>query len=156
MNVNRITMVILWLPIVACDNREASKTPLGESTSSASGIAGDARLALDSGNALFRAKSYDAALAQYERSARLVPAEAAPLLGIMMVADVKKDQRLVDATLERMKRLNPSLADTAAVSSHSKIMKQHPPVENSTKLPPQHPPLGETGQRPGAVSGSIQ
>jgi hypothetical protein len=149
-------MVILALGVVACDSREAPKTPLGETTRSGSGISGNARIALDSGNALFRAKLYDAALAQYERSAGLVPAETAPLLGIMMVADVKKDKRLADATLERMKKLDPALADKEAVSSHSKVMKQHPAIENPTTLPPRHPPVDGTGQRPSAPSGTIQ
>ena len=152
----RLCTFIVSFGVVACDGREAPKTPLGESTSGASGITGDARIALDSGNLLFRAKTYDAALAQYERAARLAPAEAAPLLGIMMVADVKKDQRLADATLVRMKKLNPALADTAAVSAHSKAMKQHPPVGKPNKLPPEHPPLGGARQPPGAASGSIR
>lgn len=156
MNMNRICMVILCLAVAGCDNREAPKTPLGETAIAASGITGDARLALDSGNRLFRAKLYDAALTQYERSARLVPVETAPLLGIMMVADVKKDQRLADATLARMKKLNPDLADPDAVSSHAKAMKQHPPIESSMKLPPPHPPIGGTAQPPSTPSRSLQ
>ena len=156
MKLNQKCAVILLLGLVACDNREASRTPLGESSTPESAIAGDGRIALDSGNALFRAKLYDAALGQYGRAARLMPSQVAPLLGIMMVADVKTDQRLQGATLERIKKLDPALADTAAVSSHSKVMKQHPSTENRTTLPPRHPPVGGAGQRPGAVSGTIQ
>ena len=156
MNSIRMCMLIVSFGVVGCEGREAPKTPLGASTSAASGITGDARIALDSGNILFRAKTYDAALAQYERAARLAPAEATPLLGIMMVADVKKDQSLADATLARMKKINPALTDTAAVSAHSKAMKQHPPVGNSNKLPPEHPPIGGARQPPGPVSGSIR
>jgi hypothetical protein len=153
----RLCTFIVGFGLVACDGREAPKTPLGASTSAASGITGDARIALDSGNILFRAKNYDAALAQYERAAGLAPAEAAPLLGIMMVADVKKDQGLADETLLRMKQLNPELADTAAVSAHAKAMQQHPPVGSSKKLPPEHPPLGGARQPPpGPASGSIR
>ena len=103
MNMNRICMVLLCLAVAACANREAPKTALGETASAAPGITGNARLSLDSGNMLFRAKLYDAALAQYERAATLAPAETAPLLGIMIVADVKKDPRLADATLLRLK-----------------------------------------------------
>ncbi len=70
----------------------------------------DAKTALDSGNILFRARSYDRALAQYRRSARLAPTELAPLLGILMVTDVTKNAKLADSTLSRMRELNPGAA----------------------------------------------
>ena len=117
--------------ILGCGGSEAPKVPLGHPGIGASEeagsapIAGEARIALDSGNILFRAKAYDRALAQYRRSARLAPTELAPLLGILMVTDVTKNARLADSTLARMRELNPAAADSAAAMSHAQIIKAH-------------------------------
>ena len=97
-------------------------------------ITGEAKLALDSGNRLFRAKVYDEALAQYQRSAVLAPTALAPLLGIMMVADVTKDAKLTEATLPRIRKLNPALADSSTAMSHSKMIEAHP--RTGTSAPP--------------------
>ena len=119
--------------ILACGGSEAPKTPLGEKSSK--GVAGDeatqpisgeAKIALDSGNVLFRAKAYDKALSQYRRSAQLAPTELAPLLGIMMVADVTKDSKLSEETLPRIRRLDPAMADSSTRMPHSKIIEGHP------------------------------
>jgi hypothetical protein len=67
-------------------------------------MAGPARVALDSANALFRAKRYTLALEKYRLSARLAPSEQAPLIGMLMVASKLDDKRLADsvnATLQR-------------------------------------------------------
>lgn len=120
--------VAVW----GCGNRDAPKTPLdqsdprsiGTSAAGASGaIGGEAKVALDSANVLFRAKAYDRALAQYRRSARLAPTELAPLLGILMVADVTKNTVLADSTMPRIRELNPAAADTAM--SHAEILDAH-------------------------------
>ena len=117
--------------ILACGGSDAPKTPLGEKTSGVAeepgpAITGAAKLALDSGNMLFRAKAYDRALSQYRRSAQLAPDELAPLLGIMMVADVTKDSKLSEETLPRIRRLDPVVADSSARIPHSKIIEAHP------------------------------
>ena len=83
-------------------------------------------MALDSANLLFRAKAYDRALAEYRRSARLAPSELAPLLGILMVADVTKNKTLADSTMPRIRELNPAAVDTAM--SHAELLKAHPRV----------------------------
>jgi hypothetical protein len=119
--------------ILACGGTDAPKTPLGQRSSSGvtaeeatPAITGAAKLALDSGNMLFRAKAYDRALLQYRRSAQLAPDELAPLLGIMMVADVTKDSKLSGETLPRIRRLDPVVADSSARMPHSKIIEAHP------------------------------
>jgi hypothetical protein len=119
--------------ILGCGGSDAPKTPLGEKSSEGvaandvtPAIAGEARLALDSGNMLFRAKAYDRALSQYRRSAQLAPTELAPLLGIMMVADVTKDSKLSEETLPRIRRLDPAVARSSARMPHSKIIEAHP------------------------------
>lgn len=118
--------------ICACGGTDAPKTPLGETSSrgvaadeAIPAITGEAKLALDSGNRLFRAKAYNGALAQYRRSAQLAPTELAPLLGIMMVADVTKDSKLAEATLPRIRSLNPVVADSSTAMSHSKMIEAH-------------------------------
>ncbi len=137
MIVKRVVAVFAGLAIVACKGDESPKTPLGAQAeteqSPVSPIVGPAKIALDSGNLLFRAKAYDQALEQYRRSADLAPAEIAPLLGIMMVADVTKDSKLADATRPRIHKLSPAVADSSPAMSHSKIIEGHPPV---TGTPP--------------------
>lgn len=120
--------------LFACSDTDAAKTPLGAANSAAaapnpaafSSITGDAKRSLDSGNVLFRAKAYDGALKQYSRAAELAPSEVAPLLGIMMVADVKNDSKLADDTRARIRKLDPTVADSSAEMSHSKIIEAHP------------------------------
>jgi hypothetical protein len=133
MSVLRFCCVAATAGICACGGTDAPKTPLGETSSrgvasdeAIPAITGEAKLALDSGNTLFRAKAYDGALVQYRRSAQLAPTELAPLLGIMMVADATKDSKLAEATLPRIRRLNPAVADSSAEMPHSKIMEAHP------------------------------
>jgi Flp pilus assembly protein TadD len=99
-------------------------------------IGGEAKTALDSGNILFRAKAYDRALVQYRRTAQLAPNEAAPLLGILMVADVTKNAKLADSTLARLRALNPAAADSSAAMSQAEILAIH---SGTRKAPPPPP-----------------
>lgn len=142
MTVLRFCSFAAAMGICACGGTDAPKTPLGGASSTAvaaneavPAITGEAKLALDSGNRLFRAKAYDNALAQYRRSAGLAPTELAPLLGIMMVADVTKDSKLIEATLPRIRKLNPALAESSAVMSHSKMIEVHPRTGTGTPPP---------------------
>jgi hypothetical protein len=119
--------------ILACGGTDAPRTPLSEKGSTGvagdeatPAIRGDAKIALDSGNMLFRAKAYGRALSQYQRAAQLAPNELAPLLGIMMVADVTKDSKLSEQTLPRIRRLDPAVADSSMRMPHSKIIEGHP------------------------------
>lgn len=132
--VSRLSFAAAVLVISACSSKEAPKTPLGAAPSVAagsnqpaqSGLTGEAKIAIDSGNMLFRLKAYDKALVQYSRSADLAPNEVAPLLGILMVADVTKNSKLASETLPRIRKLDPTMGDSSAVSSHSKVMQAHP------------------------------
>lgn len=83
----------------------APKTPLPELTAQrgeglTAGFAGamstEARVALDSGNALYRAKKYADALAQYRIAAQRAPEDQAPYFGIYMVAGATGNKRLGD------------------------------------------------------------
>lgn len=126
-------------------NGEPPKTPLGQAQPGTMGalgagtqgaLVGEARTALDSGNILFRAKAYDRALVQYRRSAQLAPTEPAPLLGILMVADVTKNAKLADSTLARIRALNPGAADSSAAMSQAEILDIH---SGARKAPPPSP-----------------
>lgn len=121
--------------VAACGgDRDAPKIPLDRRTNASVGsnaaetrvgISGEAKIALDSGNTLFRAKAYDRALAQYRRSAQLAPTELAPLFGILMVTDVTKDVKLADSTRSLMRELNPALTDSSVAVSHAEIVGVH-------------------------------
>jgi hypothetical protein len=132
--VSRLSFFAAVVTICGCSSKEAPKTPLGAAPtvaagtnpSAPSGLTGEAKVAIDSGNILFRLKAYDKALVQYSRSADLAPNEVAPLLGILMVADVTKNSKLASETLPRIRKIDPTMADSSAVTSHSKVMQAHP------------------------------
>jgi hypothetical protein len=80
----------------------ARTTPRPDSASTGAPIApdvlpADARVAIDSGNALYRGKRYADALAQYRRAATSAPHDATPYFGIYMVANVTKNRPLLDS-----------------------------------------------------------
>jgi hypothetical protein len=133
MKLNLSLLAVIAAAASACSKADAPKTPLAGETSAAGAvteaaapaISGPAKIALDSANLHFRAKSYDQALAQYRLSAEMAPGQISPLLGIMMVADVTNDSSLARATVPRIRKLDPSYADSAP-GSHARIMKAHP------------------------------
>jgi hypothetical protein len=140
MSIVRSSLAAVMVVVCACGRSEAPKVPLGSAATPAApmnqgsspGLTGQARVVLDSANLSFRAKAYDIALAQYRRSAELAPNEVAPLLGILMVADVTKNSALTNETLPRLRRLDPTMADSSLVTPHSKIIREHPVVRPGT------------------------
>jgi len=136
-----------------CGGNDAPKLPLGHPTSGVSGgrgaqtpsgISGEAKAALDSGNILFRAKAFDRALAQYRRSSQLAPTELAPLLGILMVTDVTRNAKLADSTLSRIRELSPAAADSSAAMTHAKILEAHSRARKAAPPPPKKQDIGAT------------
>jgi len=71
-------------------------------------ISGAARAALDSANALYKAKRYTHALAAYRSAARLAPTEPAPLLGMLMTATMIEDERLADSLRVALRAMTPA------------------------------------------------
>jgi hypothetical protein len=132
----RCVCIGLGIAISGCKASDAPKIPLDASRATPgavseapmTGLTAAAKAALDSGNILFREKAYGQALAQYSRSAEMAPSELAPLLGIMMVADVTGDSKLAQSTLPRIRKLDPSMADSSTITAHSKMIKAHPRV----------------------------
>jgi hypothetical protein len=126
----RSLLLTVVVASAACGRDEEPKLPLGhppigEDQPMQPTITGEARVALDSANALFRSRAYDQALAQYRRSAELAPREMAPLLGIMMVADATNDARLRESTMAAMRALDPTMTETEAMGGHSRAVERH-------------------------------
>ena len=97
-NVVRCALLLAVLANSGCraDSDEPPQLPLGHPELSGPGaatgnpapaLAANAQAAIDSGNALYTAKDYAAALVQYRRAAALAPGHEAPLFGILMVAN---------------------------------------------------------------------
>jgi hypothetical protein len=87
-----------------------------------------AKAALDSGNVLYRARKYPAALAEYRVAADLAPQHPAPLFGVYMVAQATGNTGLADSAMaEIKKRSGPTAAaphaftDSALRDLHKKV-----------------------------------
>ena len=106
---------VIVLSAACYDSKGAPKVPLGQraavpspATTGGPAAAGapindSARLALDSGNVLFRKKVYPGALEQYRVAAQRAPEHAAPLFGIYMVARAMNKAALADSALAGIK-----------------------------------------------------
>jgi hypothetical protein len=110
----------------------AMLAPLGGATPAAPQLPPAARVALDSGNAAYRAKAYPQALAQYRAAAAAAPDEAAPYFGIYMAAMALHNRALADSasTEIRTHTGGQMLTDSALRQLHS-----------GTGLPSPHPPI---------------
>lgn len=118
--------VLLLATAVACQPADKATTDQAKADSAhnAAGVStagpelsADAKVALDSGNVLFRSgsaldakkakadakKAYTAALVQYRLSAQRSPQHGAPLYGIYMVAGALADTALADSVLTVMR-----------------------------------------------------
>lgn len=130
----RRALVLLAVPALlatgACKSQSQSKTPLGQMVAQPDSTANphttlspDARAALDSGNAQYKAGRYKDALASYRKSSELAPLNAAPFFGIYMAAEKLGNKSLADsASLEIKRRQNPNtemLTDSALQNLHA-------------------------------------
>lgn len=136
----RFTLPVLAaVLILGCgrSDNEAPMIPLGQAGAPDAGpMTGEAKVALDSANILFRTRAYDLALAQYRRSAQLVPTDVTPLLGVLMVAEATKNSRLADSTLARLRELQPGAADSLTTMGHAEMIDLHSRVGGSAASPP--------------------
>ncbi len=126
------------LLVLGCSGKdEAPMIPLDQATATGvsphgtvPSIAGDAKVALDSGNTLYTAKSYALALEQYRRAAALAPQAEAPVFGMLMVAGVTNNAALTDSATKLLRALNDSTGDTTAadevVDIHSRLRTAPP------------------------------
>jgi hypothetical protein len=148
MHRTRTALLAAVLAAAACSSGadQTPKLPLGHpelgtgsgtTQSPAPTIVGDAKVALDSGNVLYRAKAYDLALAQYRRAADLAPAEEAPLFGMLMIATATKDTQLEDSATALISALSPTEAGKAGAGAelldvHRRAANPHPWLADST------------------------
>jgi hypothetical protein len=102
-----VLLAVTVAAALACSEGKepAPKTPLSELSAQRGGeltagfagaMSAEARVVLDSGNALYRAKKYADALAQYRIAAQRAPEDPAPYFGIYMVAGATGNKRLED------------------------------------------------------------
>lgn len=125
----RFTLPLLAVLFVSgCGKDEAPMIPLDQPAATGvsphgtvPSITGDAKVALDSGNKLYTAKSYALALAQYRRAASLAPDAEAPLFGMLMVASVTNDAALTDSATRMLRALNDSTTADEVVDVHSRL-----------------------------------
>jgi hypothetical protein len=141
----RRVLVFAGVVMLACSSgQDAPKVPLSKTAPAPADSAGQeiaahallgpaARAALDSGNALFRKKSYAAALAQYQSASSLAPQHSAPLFGIYMVARATNNVAMADSALAgirlRSGAMTPaphSLTDSALQRMHDTLGKKRP------------------------------
>jgi len=112
-----IGIILAALAAAACQSKEQPKHPLGEAGGAQSGqitvdtsaaarannphvmLPPKAKAALDSGNVLYKAGKYEAALAQYGLATELAPANAAPYYGVYMAADKLGKKKLADSAM---------------------------------------------------------
>lgn len=96
------------LPKVSLDQLRADSAHAagGVQTQGTPQLAPAAKVALDSGNQLFRKKAYSAALAQYRLASLSSPQHAAPYFGIYMVAQATHNTKLADSALANIRANN--------------------------------------------------
>lgn len=113
------------------------KTPLAQLTAGTDSTANphntmsaEARAALDSGNAQYKAARYDAALKSYRKSSELAPLNAAPFFGIYMAAEKLGNKPLADSASAEIKRREgpgtADLTDSALQNLHANGTKKAP------------------------------
>jgi hypothetical protein len=89
--------------VVSCAKDDPPKVDLAAKAATDSAASPAAARALDSANVLFRAKAYDAALAQYREAATASPRQTTPLFGIYMVAKTTRNARLADSAMAEIR-----------------------------------------------------
>ncbi len=121
------------LVVTACGKQaEPPKQPLSQMVAPAADsqanphetMSAEARAALDSGNAQYRAGKYADALKSYRQSSALAPLNAAPFFGIYMAAEKLGNKALADSASAEIKQrgagTNAMLTDSALQNMHAK------------------------------------
>jgi Flp pilus assembly protein TadD len=105
----RLSLLALLVLAGACGNEEAQRFTLNAAGEDQSRLAAEVQGPIDNGNAAFRARDYEAALAYYRQAAELAPEEATAWFGISMAAEALGDQALADTARAQINRLAPEL-----------------------------------------------
>ncbi|MDQ6829477.1 MAG: hypothetical protein M3081_11475 [Gemmatimonadota bacterium] len=120
------------VPLGASSRGEVAATPAA-TTPSGPALSPPARMALDSGNAQFRTRRYDDALASYRLAVKEAPGHTAPEYGIYMVAKQQGNAALADSALRVINAHtggSSSWTDSAMTRAHSApaLPKSHPEI----------------------------
>jgi len=123
------------LVVAACSGKsEPPKVPLARGSAldsvhaveTAHGFLGpQAKAALDSGNTLFKKRSYAEALGQYRAAAALAPQHAAPLFGIYMVARATNNAAMADSALAGIRLRSGSMPVVPHSFSDTALQRLH-------------------------------
>lgn len=138
------------LALAACNrgSEESGGTPLSQQTAATakgelppnhpsldqttprSSLPPAARAALDSGNAAFREKKYDAALAYYRAGVKAAPDNSAPYFGVYMAARAMGNLVLADSAMKQVQehaKGGAPITDSTMRDLHAKV----PPAPKS-------------------------
>jgi hypothetical protein len=129
-----VSLLLAAVLLLGCGGRDSGAPDAGSAGSAPSRLTGEAKVALDSGNVLFRAKAYDLALAQYRRSSQLAPGDPTPTFGVLMVGEATGNSRLADSARARIRELNPSLSDSTA-RGHAEMIDRHSRITTTPPSP---------------------
>jgi Flp pilus assembly protein TadD len=108
----RITALIaVGLLAAGCNDGSQSEArmTIGDSDPGASRLAAEVREPIDNGNAAYRAKDYEAALAHYRLAAERAPEEPTTWFGVAMAAEALGEQAVADSARVRIEQLAPEL-----------------------------------------------
>jgi hypothetical protein len=132
---------------VSCGGSSVPKVPLSmaptdsnpKAIEAAHSLLGpEAKLALDSGNALYRRKAFAPALLEYRLAADRAPQHSAPLFGIYMVARATNNDALADSAMAAIRARNGPLAPTGAGAPHpmtdSSLKALHAKMKKGSKV----------------------
>lgn len=164
-----IPALLLVLATAACgrgDAREGTDSAAPAAApraDSRAALPAAAAVALDSGNAAFRAGRFDVALTAYRDAAAKAPDHAAPYYGLYMAARATKNVALADSALAAVRARTPDAdaeVDSALATSHGDpagatpaLPHGHPVVAPKT-LPPGHPAVApRPAPKPSAPAG---
>jgi hypothetical protein len=96
-----VGVVVVPLALAGCSRSErddaAARAPAADTTAAAAPASGPAGPALEEGNAAYRARRWDVALARYRAAAQASPRSAAPYFGILMAARKLGNAPLADS-----------------------------------------------------------
>lgn len=106
--------------------------------------------ALDAGNAAYRAKQMDQAIAHYREATALAPDHVAPWYGVFMAASEMRNTALADSAMARVRKLS---SDPAMYEAHTDAATSlvDPPLPAGHPAPQPLPPGHPTSTKPPGV-----
>ncbi len=116
----------LLLALAACGRGDAAGS--GAAHGGADALPPEVRARVDSGNAAYRARDFQAALRHFREAARLDPGQAVAWYGVQMAAGALGDRAAADSAAARLRALAPSSPPAA---HHPGAAPPAPPPSNT-------------------------